>query len=43
MPKIVDREEMQGRILDAAMTCFLDQGYHATKMQDVARQAGMAM
>ena len=42
MPKIVDREEMQGRILDAAMTCFLDQGYHATKMQDVARQAGMA-
>ncbi|WP_170601135.1 TetR/AcrR family transcriptional regulator [Ruegeria arenilitoris] len=42
MPKIVDREEMQGRILDAAMACFLDQGYHATKMQDVAHQAGMA-
>ncbi|UUV06337.1 MULTISPECIES: TetR/AcrR family transcriptional regulator [Ruegeria] len=42
MPKIVDREEMQGRILDAAMACFLDQGYHATKMQDVARQSGLA-
>lgn len=42
MPKIVDREAMQKRILDAAMTCFLDQGYHATKMQDVAREAGMA-
>ncbi|MGV6803518.1 MAG: TetR/AcrR family transcriptional regulator [Ruegeria sp.] len=42
MPKIVDREEMQARILDAAMTCFLDRGYHAAKMQDVARQAGLA-
>ncbi len=42
MPKIVDRKEMQGRILDAAMACFLDRGYHVAKMQDVARQAGMA-
>lgn len=42
MPKIVDRAEMQSKILDAALTCFLDQGYHATKMQDVARQAGLA-
>ena len=24
------------------MACFLDQGYHATKMQDVARQSGLA-
>jgi len=42
MPKIVDKQEMQRRILDAAMGCFLGQGYHATKMDDVARAAGLA-
>lgn len=42
MPKIVDKEEMQARILDAAMTCFLARGFHVTKMDDVARTAGMA-
>jgi len=33
---------MRGRILDAAMACFLERGYHAAKMQDVAGQAGLA-
>lgn len=42
MPKIVDREEMQGRILDAAMGCFFRQGVHATRMEEVARAAGIA-
>lgn len=39
MPKIVDKKEMQARILDAAMACFLERGYHATKMDDVAHTA----
>ena len=42
MPKIVDKQAMQTRILDAAMGCFLDQGFHVTKMEDVARAAGLA-
>ncbi|WP_146345885.1 TetR/AcrR family transcriptional regulator [Phaeobacter marinintestinus] len=42
MPKIVDREEMQTRILDAAASCFMTQGFHVTKMDDVARAAQMA-
>lgn len=42
MPKIVDKEEMQGRILDAAMACFLSKGFHATRMDDVAAGAEMA-
>lgn len=42
MPKIVDREAMQNRILDAGLRCFRAQGYHATKMTDVATEAGLA-
>ncbi|MGV6850370.1 MAG: TetR/AcrR family transcriptional regulator [Marinibacterium sp.] len=42
MPKIVDKQEMRGRILDAAMTCFLSKGFHATKMTDVADAADLA-
>lgn len=42
MPKIVDREKMQAQILDAAMEVFLENGFHVTKMQDVARRAGLA-
>jgi len=42
MPKIVNRAEMQGKILGAAMGCFFKQGVHATKMTDVARAAGIA-
>jgi AcrR family transcriptional regulator len=42
MPKIVDREAMQTKILDAGLGCFRAQGYHATKMTDVAEAAGLA-
>ncbi|MCV6586915.1 MAG: TetR/AcrR family transcriptional regulator [Marinibacterium sp.] len=42
MPKIVDHDAMRTRILDAALGCFTEQGYHATKMTDVARAAKMA-
>lgn len=42
MPKIVDRDAMQARILDSALGCFMSQGYHATKMTDVAKAADLA-
>lgn len=42
MPKIVDKKEMCGRIMDAALVSFTKQGYHATRMTDVASQAGLA-
>jgi AcrR family transcriptional regulator len=42
MPKIVDHDAMRVRILDAALGCFTAQGYHATKMTDVAKAAEMA-
>lgn len=42
LPKIVDKNEMRGRIMDAAMTCFSRNGYHAAKMTDVATEAGLA-
>ena len=41
MPKIVDREEMQNGILDAAMQVFTERGYHAATIADVARAAGL--
>ncbi len=42
MPKIVDKEKMQGDILDAAMHVFAAKGYHATSVNDVAQAAGLA-
>ncbi|WP_421724444.1 TetR/AcrR family transcriptional regulator [Bauldia sp.] len=41
MPKIVDREEMQDGILDAAMIVFTERGYHAATIADVAEAAGL--
>ena len=41
MPKIVDREEMQRGILDAAMRVFSQRGYHAATIADVAEAAGL--
>lgn len=41
MPKIVDREEMQNGILDAAMRVFAEMGYHAATIADVAEAAGL--
>jgi len=42
MPKIVDVEAMQDRILSAAFSCFATRGYHAARMSDVAQAAGLA-
>ena len=41
MPKIVDREEMQAGILDAAMRVYSKKGYHAATIADVAVAAGL--
>ena len=41
MPKVVDREEMQHGILDAAMQVYVKKGYHATTIADVAEAAGL--
>ncbi|MEM6467074.1 MAG: TetR/AcrR family transcriptional regulator [Pseudomonadota bacterium] len=41
MPKVVDREEMQHGILDAAMTVYAQKGYHAATIADVAEAAGL--
>ena len=41
MAKIVDREEMQHSILDAAMQVYTDKGYHAATIADVAKVAGL--
>ena len=41
MPKVVDREEMQHGILDAAMQVYVKKGYHAATIADVAKAAGL--
>lgn len=41
MPKVVDREEMQHGILDAAMQVYAKKGYHAATIADVAEAAGL--
>lgn len=41
MPKVVDREEMQHGILDAAMQVYVKKGYHAATIADVAEAAGL--
>lgn len=41
MPKIVDREEMQNGIMDAAMQVFTERGYHAATIADVAKAANL--
>ncbi|MEM7620814.1 MAG: TetR/AcrR family transcriptional regulator [Pseudomonadota bacterium] len=42
MPKIVDKEEMQDKIRAHAMRAFIQEGYHATTIDTVAKQAGIA-
>ncbi|MDE4174776.1 TetR/AcrR family transcriptional regulator [Phaeobacter sp. PT47_59] len=42
MPKIVDKEKMRAQIQAAARSCFIQKGYHATRMSDVAKAAGLA-
>jgi len=41
MPKIVDKEEVQGRIMDAAMSLYARVGYHTATISGIAREAGM--
>ncbi len=41
MPKIVNRQEKKEEILRAAFNVFARQGFNATKMIDIAREAGM--
>jgi AcrR family transcriptional regulator len=45
MPKVTDAHLAARRqqILDAARTCFLRSGFHATSMQDVIAEAGLSM
>ncbi|WP_299593559.1 TetR/AcrR family transcriptional regulator [uncultured Tateyamaria sp.] len=42
MPKIVDREEMQNGILNAAMEVYIQKGFHTATIADVAEGAGVA-
>ncbi|WP_298938500.1 TetR/AcrR family transcriptional regulator [uncultured Ruegeria sp.] len=42
MPKVVDKAKMRGEILDAAMKVFVEKGYHASSVSDVARAASLA-
>ncbi len=35
-------EERRAQILEAARACFLDRGYHATKVQDIAVACGLS-
>ena len=42
MPKIVDKDAMRVRIMEAAMQCYAAQGFHAAKMSDIAKAAGLA-
>lgn len=42
MPKIVDKAKMQEDILNAAMGVFVEKGFHASSVSDIARAAGLA-
>lgn len=44
MPKVSDTylEARRQQVLDAAYTCFARNGFHATTMQDIAREAGVS-
>lgn len=41
-PKIVDKDQRRTEILEAATRVFARKGYHATKIEDVSREAGIA-
>ena len=44
MPKITPhkREERQRQILDAALSCFSENGFHQTSMPDIVRRSGLS-
>ena len=41
MPKVVDKQEMKHRIMDAAMIVYSDIGFHVATMEAVAKQSGL--
>lgn len=41
MPKIVDKEEVRTRILDATMKVYSDVGFHAATISGIAKASGM--
>ena len=41
MPKIIDKKEKRGRILDAAIRIFAQRGVKNTKIVDIAEAAGI--
>ena len=41
MPKIVDKEEKRGRILETAIKVFAERGVNNTKIADIAQAAGI--
>jgi AcrR family transcriptional regulator len=45
MPRISPQheEELRRRILDGALRAFVQRGYHAATMQDVARESGLSV
>ena len=42
MPKIVDKKQMQKKILNAAMKTFIKEGFHNSTMAKIAKEAGIA-
>ena len=42
MTKHLSPDERNKQIIEAARTCFLDRGYFATKMDDIAKTAGLS-
>ena len=41
MPKVVDKEEMRKSIIAAAMKVYVEKGFHAANISDVAKEAGL--
>ncbi len=44
MPKVTEehREARRQQILEAALTCFADNGFHQTSIQDICNEAGLS-
>ncbi len=42
MPKIVDKAQMRSDIIDAALRVFMQKGFGATSMNDIAKEAHVA-
>ena len=42
MPKIVDKEKMIQSIMQAALGAFIENGFHKTTMDKIAKEAGIA-